>query len=338
MITPRYPPNIHGGGEISCKLLVNSLRDHNIDVEVISADRIYPNTKNKELLNIRMFRYLKKKIKDYRIFHTYNMSLLPALGLLSKKFNIKSIATLNGIVYSPSLSNYIYKSINPKFYRNILLMKYIRHIKLFTTLCPYYKEKWISDGLSAKTIRIIPNMILPDFKPIKKKPHNKIRLLFVGNQAEWRGLDILVDAFKKLERDCELIVVGKGWNKYPNVTYITNANLNNMPEIYASADIFIQPYKFPVPISRSLVEALQSGVCVITSGNNYYSPIIQDMKHGILIHPLNADILYEKIKLLIENNTLRKKLSNNGKKRVYDVCNSEIITKQYIDIYEDLIK
>jgi len=38
IITPRYPPAFHGGGEISVKLLAENLKKNNIDVTVLSFD------------------------------------------------------------------------------------------------------------------------------------------------------------------------------------------------------------------------------------------------------------------------------------------------------------
>jgi len=361
LVVPRYPPNIRGGGEISSSLLAKAIKKY-VDIEVFSFDgnkfrekkvdgikvnRIsIKHSSFKTLKNIEVYKFLKDKIKDYDIFHTYNMDLLPAIGMLTEKYNIKSIATLNGIVFSPSMSIYFIKYLSPKFYRNKIMMRYIKNIKHFTTICPYYKEIWVKDGIEENRITIIPNMIDPSFKVIENdKSDDVIRILFIGNYARWRNLDVLLEAYSRLkyQKNIELVIAGSGWEntikKYKaknKIRYIGSIPYNKIAEIYSKCDIFVYPTIDPKTTDRVLIEALQSGLAVITTGNDDYSPIIRNMKDGILIYPMNEKELLEKMQLLIEDEKLRKEISKNGKKRVYEVCSPEKIAEKYIKAYEHL--
>ena len=97
IVTHRYPPNTVGGGEISCHLLAREL-SKNHKVEVVSFDgnvasqseiegvkviRNKPISHEKVTLNLQCFRFLRKRIEKYDIIHTYNMDLMPAIGLLT---------------------------------------------------------------------------------------------------------------------------------------------------------------------------------------------------------------------------------------------------------------
>ena len=86
------------------------------------------------------------------------------------------------------------------------------------------------------------------------------------------------------------------------------------------------------------MEAMQAGLCVITTGNDYYSPIIRNMKDGVLIYPCTSRKLAEKIQLLIDNPDLRIELSKNAQKKVYEICHPKKIIKRYMEIYQELIK
>jgi len=362
LVVPRYPPNIRGGGEISSSLLAKAIKKY-VDIEVFSFDG--RDFKEKEvdgikvnrisikqspfkiLKNMEAYNFLRKIVKDYDIFHTYNMDLLPAVGLLTKKYDIKSVATLNGIVFSPSMSTYFIKHLSPKFYRNKLMMEYIKNIKHFTTICPYYKENWVKDGIEEERITVIPNMIDPSFKVIENdKSDDVIRILFIGNYAKWRNLDTLLQAYSRLEcqKNTELLIVGKGWEdtirKYETknkVTYLGGVPYGKIAELYSRCNIFVYPAAEPKTTDRVLIEALQSGLAVITTGNEYYSPIIRNMREGILIYPMNERELLEKMQLLIEDEKLREEIAKNGKKRVYEVCSPEKIVKKYVDIYTGVI-
>jgi len=365
MITPKYPPDISGGGAISCQQLTNGLSRHkNIEIDVISLDgdktqqidvdgikvrRIMPTSKSRILTNIQAYHTLQKEVANYDIFHTYNMGLMPAVGRLTEKYGINSVATLNGIIFSPSMGVYTpNKYLNPKFYRNKVLMSTIRQISHFTTLCPFYKDNWVKDSIDKDKITIISNMIDDSFNVINKNNNESVvRILFVGNYAKWRNLDILFSAYSALpQQNIELVIAGRGWNNVSKdwakktenkITYLGDVPYNKMPEVYSGCNIFIQPYLFPASVSRTLIEALQNELAVITTGNDYYSPIIRNMKDGILLYPMNADILAEKLQILIDDEPLRKKLGKNGKKRVYDVCSPGKIVEKYIDMYESSV-
>jgi len=361
MVTPAYYPNVAGGGEISCHLLVNELAKF-VDIDVISFDgnitqqtdvdgvkvkRIKLFSKSKIVMNIQAYEILKHEVRNYDIFHTYNMTLMPAIGKLTRDDDINSIATLNGIIFSISMSNYLLnKHLNPKFYRNKILMKYIKYIKQFVTLCPFYRDNWFRDGLSEDKITIIPNMIDPNLTIVNRiEKKDGVKLLFVGNYAKWRNLKILLEAYSNIQKKgMKLIIVGEGWGnlvsrwKGKQVENLGRVSYNKMPEIYASADILVQPYIFPVPVSRTLLESMQNELAVITTGNNYYSPIIRNGKDGILLYPMETENLAESLQQLVDDKNLRENLAKNGKKRVYEICSPHNIVKEYINVYERMIK
>lgn len=348
MVTQFYPPIIHGGGEISCKLLVDNLKKH-INVEVITFGNSL--SKSKILANIQAYRQIKKKIDDYDIFHTYNMTLTPCIGKITEKYNINSIATLNGIVFSPSLSTYNYKYLSPKFYRNKVLFRYIKNIKHFTTLFQVFKDDWIKDGLPSDKITVIPSMIDTNFKCIKSNSdRSTVNLLYVGNYSPTRGEEIrkVIESYSLLEKqqDISLTIVGKGKsqvinliNKYKPknpIELLGEKSYSEMPKIYKDKDIFIHPSILPKTTDRVIYEAVLSGLCFITTGNNYYSTIFKTGKDGILLYPMTSKKLSENIQMLIDNKPLRKKLAIKGRQTVIRECSPEAITRKFLGVYNKM--
>lgn len=169
-----------------------------------------------------------------------------------------------------------------------------------------------------------------------------------GNFAKWRGLETLLKAYLNLHnQNTQLIIVGSGWNNLirewtkklgDSVVYFEKVSHEKLKNLYAEADIFVQPYIYPVPIGRTLVEALQSGLAVITTGNDYYSPVVRNEKDGILIYPMDAKILEEKLQILIDDKLLRRRLGENGKKRVFEICSPDKVVKRYLKVYEGVLK
>lgn len=342
MITPRYPPNIKGGGEISCKLLVDTLRNKDLNVDVLSGDVLFPNVKSKEILNLKMYQYLNKRIYDYDVFHTYNMSLLPCLGLLTKKYNINSVASLNGIVYSPTLGSNVSKHKKLTYCLNkTILNGSIRHIKRFTTLSSYFKQVWAKDGIQNNRITVIPNMISKDYVSSDEKIHSDFtRILFIGNYAKWRNLESLLDAYIKLPKmKVKLNIVGEGWENVL-MKYRGKLNINrihyygyvppkNLLDIIKDADIYIQPYSC-FGVGRTMLESAQNETAIITTGKFYDYPYL----NKYLIYFNDSYSLTNCLNELINNKRYRKFLATNCRDIVNKYFSPEFISEKYIELYK----
>jgi len=342
--------NCTGGGAKSVKLLHNQLKKYDHDIKPVLVNFQQKNIFSKLYTNYKLLPYLEKLVKNMRpddILHVYNMYLFPVVGYLTKKHNINSVATLNGITFSISMSNYnnLPCFIHPKFYRNLFLMRYIKEIRFFTTLCPFYRDSWARDGIDRRRITIIPNMIDPCFKPVKKIQHSRFVITFVGNNigAGWRRLDILLSILKYFDsKDIMVIVAGKGWEKLiknykdERIKYFGFVSDSLLHKIYAQTDVMVLPYDYPTPISRVIVEAMQYGIPVVTTGNLYFSPIVRNGVDGMLLYPMTSDKLYHVLRFLIDNPEVIRRMGWNAKKRVYEICHPKKIIPKYVRVYENL--
>lgn len=340
MVTPRYN-TIHGGGERSCKLLVKALQTLGINVTVLSGDTLFPNIKNKELLNTAMYGYLKKITNEYNIFHTYNMSLLPTIGRLTKKKNINSVATLNGHVYSPSCT--LKYSDHPKREYPVtmsLLKLYISHIKKFTILSEFMREAWIKDGIPKEKIQVIPNMIAKNYTS-ETHHGNIVNILAVGNYAKWRDLDTLLKAYTKLPlQDIVLHIVGHGWKdtilKYKGknvLVYHPQVVHQELKDMYSRADIYVQSYKY-FGIGRTMLEAAQNKTAIVTTGRLQDFPYI----HGYINYFANPDMLQLTLQTLISNKKLRELQGEDVCKIVNSYFAPENIVNKYVELYEKMLE
>lgn len=348
MITPRYPPNIHGGGEISCKLLVDELRKTE-EVDVFTFDKIYPNIKSKVVLNIQAYDHLKGRLDGYNIVHAYNMDLLPSIGKLTRDKNINSFASLNGIVFSPSLATYSHKILSLKYYRNNFFMKDLKQIKGYSTLCEYWRQNWIYDGIDSKKISVITNMLDPKLKIKKRKEHGGINILHVGNFSPTRKQEIIdvIKIFSKIKKqDITLFMIGKGKkerehliNKYKpanKVKVLGEIDNNKLSEFYSNADIFLHPSSLPKGNDRVIIEAMQHGCVVITHCSNVLSPIVRNGKDGVLVSPFSINDFYLEIEKLISDKKLMNKISEGAKKHIKDVCSPDRIKEKYLKAYKKI--
>lgn len=106
-------------------------------------------------------------------------------------------------------------------------------------------------------------------------------LLFVGSGWERKGLREAIAACKNPK--LRLLVAGRGDErkfKAPHVQFL--GEVRDMPAVFAAADIFILP-TFYDPFSNACLEALASGLPVITTRDNGFSEIIEDSVHGSIV-------------------------------------------------------
>ena len=108
-----------------------------------------------------------------------------------------------------------------------------------------------------------------------------VAMLFAGSGWERKGLREAIAACGNLK--VRLLVAGRGDErkfKAPNVQFL--GVVSDMPALYAAADIFILP-TFYDPFSNACLEALASGLPVITTRDNGFSEVIEDGVHGSIV-------------------------------------------------------
>jgi UDP-glucose:(heptosyl)LPS alpha-1,3-glucosyltransferase len=111
-----------------------------------------------------------------------------------------------------------------------------------------------------------------------------VAALFVGTGWERKGLRFAIDAVEACrDRRVHLFVAGRG-NPRPYQSDRAQF-LGELPDVrraYAAADIFILPTVYD-PFSNACLEALASGLPVITTRANGFSEIIENNVHGSIV-------------------------------------------------------
>jgi UDP-glucose:(heptosyl)LPS alpha-1,3-glucosyltransferase len=111
----------------------------------------------------------------------------------------------------------------------------------------------------------------------------EVAVLFAGNGWERKGLRFAIEALEAFGSELTLLVAGRGEErKYrsPRVKFL--GVVQDMPGLYAAADIFLLPTLYD-PFSNACLEALAAGLPVITTRANGFSEIIRDGREGSVI-------------------------------------------------------
>jgi glycosyltransferase involved in cell wall biosynthesis len=154
-------------------------------------------------------------------------------------------------------------------------------------------------------------------------------LLYVGAIQPRKNIEVLVRAFEKIKKDypnLQLVLAGeKAWlsdnilkmiessafRDYIKMTH--QVSFEDISSLMHGAKIFVFPslYEgFGLPI----LEAFASGVPVITANNSSLTEV--GGKGAVYFEATNADDLAEKIKVLLENEELRRQFVQKGKEEL----------------------
>jgi glycosyltransferase involved in cell wall biosynthesis len=170
----------------------------------------------------------------------------------------------------------------------------------------------------------------------------------VGHLSERKAHDVLVDAAAILSDshpDARFTIVGTGPLEGALRERISRSGLEDrviltgdrgdIPELLASADIFVQTSRLE-GLSRSLVEALYSGLAVVATDVGGTREVVREGETGFLISPGSASELTAALDRLLGNQELRGRLGRSGRAAVVGDRSVEAMGRALDEIYDDL--
>ncbi|WP_353684125.1 glycosyltransferase family 4 protein [Thermodesulfovibrio sp. 3907-1M] len=178
-------------------------------------------------------------------------------------------------------------------------------------------------GIPSSKIKAIYNGVDTEkFSPKNRKKNSQLRqalnlpedrkiILFVGSGFKRKGLFTLLKAMAILKhKPYLLLVIGKGdIKKYMKIS--KNLGIENkvffmgtrkeIENFYAIANLFVLPTIYD-PFSNAALEAMASGIPVITTTNNGVAELIEEGKEGFTIkNPFAHEELADKINTAMES-------------------------------------
>ncbi|WP_152286912.1 glycosyltransferase [Flavicella marina] len=196
--------------------------------------------------------------------------------------------------------------------------------------------KMIHNGIDLKSFYIRNECKVFD----RFKISSKFVILGVANVWEKRkGLEDFIELSKKLLEDEVIFLVGlndKQLKKIPNnIIGISNTkNIDELSEIYSNADVLFNPtWEDNFPTIN--LEALASGTPVVTYRTGGSVESIDD-KTGFVIE--QGDILAAVDKIRHIKQVSKSEYTHHCRVKAEKYYNKDIVFKEYIRIYEDLVK
>lgn len=280
----------------------------------------------------------------HALFGTDGLRALP----YKKKFNIPLITDFRGndATGIPSRRHGIYRHL-------------FKDGDLFLVRCESMKKDLIVLGCPTEKILVHHSGIAIDKIECKKRNNHEgiTRILFVGRFTEKKGADIAIKSFadaRKKHKNIELTMIGDGPEMSSLKNLITNMDLNNYVHLIGNQSHdrviaeMLRSHIFLLPsmtarngdkegIPNALMEALATGMPVISTYHAGIPELITHGKSGYLVEEKNLTALSEALKYLIEHQELWALFGKNGRKQVEDEFNIYKQTDKLEEIYNKLI-
>ena len=193
--------------------------------------------------------------------------------------------------------------------KRLLLRRASGFIVPGTASCEYLQAL----GIATDRITVAPNAVDTSIfgKAARDRTHGPCRVIVVARLSREKGVDILLRAVEGLP--VEVLVAGSGPEEKtlrelagPNVTFLGNVERDQLPQLYADADIAVVPSRSDT-WGMVLNEAALAGLPLIASSIvGGARDLIEDGVNGFCVPPENPGALREALQRLVEDEGFRR--------------------------------
>jgi len=331
-------PNLQaGGGNCSQIMLANGLFDRGHDISIIvprsSVSSIPISVKPK---------VIEKGIKlRNRYLSTLINYPLVTLGLYSYDAVIVTFSILALYVYFPSIlyrlkvfnyaRHYDPLLLDETNIKSKLLLSIYKHISRLSYKLPFFlivNSKWTGQTIfehTGKNIQydVISNGVdLSIFKPngsVNRKDNPRKKIMAIGKNQKWKGLNDLIDALCELHNtfeNFELLIMSPDKldmkDSLPfEVRTIHPEDDAAIAETYRKADVFVSSSWYE-GFANPPLEAMACGIPVVLTDSGGVREYAVHGYNCLMSAPRQPEALAENIKLVLQDRKLVLRLTQNG--------------------------
>ena len=243
----------------------------------------------------------------------------------------------------------------------------VSHSDAFLVPGSRHKEYFISLGASPEKVFIMPNVSNISVREgdyINKEKlkeeldiDDKKVVLYVGRLVKQKGIEYLIEAFSKLQKerdDVVLVIVGRGECREDLELLIKHLNINDsvyfigyienegLPPYYLLCDICVMPsiiYDQADAWGFIVNEAMYFGKPVIaTDAVGAAFDMIKDDENGFMVPEKDSEALYEAMKKLISDPVLEKRMGEESKKIIEEGFRYKHMVERFKEAIEYVLK
>jgi len=307
--------------------------------------------------------YFQMMHDNYDVIHTVGIRSFQALisAIVSKRKKVPLIISdQGGLTTHPDLKN---GSIKKKFLIKLQkpLIKFIINQASNVIVANEYEKKIFLEFCDEKKISIIKNGIdlnelkLSNVNFSKKYNIDEEFILFLGRFHEVKGIDTLLESINLIKNNhtikkYKIVVMGvdfgfeskmfeliEKFNLSKQVIVIKNPPRLDVLSAYSQSKFLVLPSKWELsPLTPLEGFAFKKAVISTTAHGIPFT--LTNNENSILVNPDDSDELGHAIIDLLENSKKCDDLGMAGFKLIHEICNSDIMSLNYLKIYQKFLK
>lgn len=320
--------------------------------------------------------YQKLQESSYNILHVHNFFplLTPSIFDASTELGVPSVLTLhnyrllypNGLLLNEgkiderTIAGSAYRCVPDAVYRGSVfqtavvahMIEYHRRqgtwnnkVTRFIALSKFARSKFIEGGLPAEKIEVKPNFVEDHLEKTKSGEINLDRqqfYLYVGRISSEKGIETLLQAWKRLPEEIPLYIIGEGplaerlqkiYRSHDNIRWFGAQPREYIFEYLKHARGLIFPSECYEGSPLTILEAFSMGTPVISSDIGSQAEIVDGEINGLQFETGNAEDLAETIINLDRDKKMLDSLSNHARKSYLDKYTPEKNVERLMTIY-----
>jgi glycosyltransferase involved in cell wall biosynthesis len=241
-------------------------------------------------------------------------------------------------------------------YQRVFLPSTLRRVDRIVVHTKSYGST--SAMLQGRDLAIIPSVVdLDRFQPgldpgglrADLRLEGKRVIAFTGRLVPHKGVDVILEALPLLPKDVVLLVIGAG-PRLPSligharrlrladrVRFCPSVSDDDLPRYLALANVFVFPSQNRLEgFGLVVAEAMAAGLPVVIADMPGVREVIEPGKEGLLTEPLLATDLAAKVRMLLEDPELARRMGAAGRRRAEERYGPATVVGQLLSLYASL--
>lgn len=204
-------------------------------------------------------------------------------------------------------------------------------------------SSWVRDSLvndygvaPERTAVVPPGVDLGRWRPGPDRSDAVPRILFVGGDFGRKGGSDLLEVFRRLDREAELVLVTKavvdtGGDRRIRVVSDLVPNDPRLVELYRTSDVFVLPTRAET-FGIAAVEAAAAGLPSVTSDVGGLPDIVDDGTTGYTLRSGDTAELGRAVRTLLDDGDLRRAMGRAARERAEVLFDADANARRLLDI------
>jgi glycosyltransferase involved in cell wall biosynthesis len=227
---------------------------------------------------------------------------------------------------------------------------YRRRVDAMAVQTEFQREILLKTGFSPKKIVVIPHCVIPPLKPLPWEEREN-RVAFIGRLSPEKGLDMLLHAWGKINRDdFELIIIGAGKQEAQYRAFCRERGFSDRVRFLgfvsesekwsqlSKCKLLVMPTQWYETFGLVFAEAFSVAVPSLASNLGCVPWVVKNGVEGVLVEPTDLNQWTGSLQRLLSNESILKSMSERCYARYLTEYSADRHVGRLEDIYECALK